>query len=64
MLVAIYTVFKAPKAAGVMYLILGLVFAAVGVWGVIVQPGVFPWVLFGAGALMAATGWLLLGGIK
>ncbi len=64
MLVAIYTAFKAPKAAGLMWLALGCLLGSVGIWGAVTQMGLVAWFLIGAGGLLVGTGWLFLGGIK
>jgi hypothetical protein len=63
MLVALYSSFKAPKVAGVVWFLIGLLLLFGGVWGAIVQPGLIPWFLIGGGLLMAVTGLLLRQGI-
>jgi hypothetical protein len=63
MLVAVYASYKDPKLAGLVWLAIGVILAAGGVWGAVTQSGAIGWVLIGAGAFIAGVGWLLRQGI-
>jgi len=58
-----YAAFQDPRGAGLLFLVLGLFLIAVGLLFVFLQRGTLLWIVIGAGALMAGTGWLLRRGI-
>jgi len=59
-----YAAVQDPKGASVVFLVLGVLLAAIGIWLVLERAGPLAWVAIAAGAFIAGVGWLLRGGIR